>query len=591
MQGHDERNGPAVIGAIADELQDRLAQEENTSGLEIPATEASDYSISEYSSNSGDEEDESGGGLIRRGTSLLVKFIMPRHHLRLFAMGGVVRPFRASRTVTRESRIRSLQQLSSVIPEVARPSWRLLFLAMACVGAILVVVLVVSACSWLLIVALAALPWADAEGNVAPVTYLGVFPAVFWATFVCAGMFACSARDEFACKRIAAVLHQQWLVIFVATYLAVIPHLVVIYAVGTRRSIHYQLTHVTCVAFMCMYIWGSNYMSVKEVLSSESYLAYRAKKEALALQNGQTLPKAPTLVWAASKSSVPAFLIMAVILVYLFAVKAIYQAIHSSWWRLSVYGFALVVVKSGCEALIVKMLEPLARLPAFCDSILFMYENAVSLQARLLLLEEPDPTSLFVVAVVSGGWEFFLRLCYAVWLRRSLRRAGVVVSETLRQYEADENFDEAGVAVRQAVRRAKTVQTQAQLACSDACGDMVIEYVGANVAMLLMVYFGESAVFNFDFSVTSTSLVVAALPAQHIPEVPGREDMQKYRSGEVFVDLMSTFCEMTSGMDVVAYIRTQLRWRAIAAKCVYAFADIILGIFGRLFSLSRLDDY
>ena len=98
---------------------------------------------------------------------------------------------------------------------------------------------------------------------------------------------------------------------------------------------------------------------------------------------------------------------------------------------------------------------------------------------------------------------------------------------------------------------------------------MVVEYVGANVAMLLMVYFGNSPVFAFDTSVTSASLVVAALLAQHMPEV--------------VCDVMSTFCEMSSGMNIMAYLRSQLRWRAVAAKCAYTLSSIFWAMAARLF--------
>ena len=174
-----------------------------------------------------------------------------------------------------------------------------------------------------------------------------------------------------------------------------------------------------------------------------------------------------------------------------------------------------------------------------------------------------------VASILSGFWEFFLRICYVSLLRRSLRRAAKVVSDTLEQYEADETFDANRVAVAQAEHSVKMAEAKAQVACQDLCGDMVVEYVGANVAMLLMVYFGNSPVFAFDCSVTSASLVVAALLAQHVPEV--------------VCDVMSTFCEMSSGMDVMAYLRAQLRWRAVAAKCAYTLASIVWAMAGRLF--------
>ena len=154
-------------------------------------------------------------------------------------------------------------------------------------------------------------------------------------------------------------------------------------------------------------------------------------------------------------------------------------------------------------------------------------------------------------------------------LRRSLRRTGKIVSDTLEQYEADETFDADQVAVARSEHSVKMAQAKVQVACHDLCGDMVVEYVGANVAMLLVLYFGNSPVFAFDCSVTSASLVVAALLAQHVPEV--------------VCDVMSTICEMSSGMDIEAYVRAQLRWRVVAAKCVCTSFSILWAMAGRLF--------
>ncbi len=90
---------------------------------------------------------------------------------------------------------------------------------------------------------------------------------------------------------------------------------------------------------------------------------------------------------------------------------------------------------------------------------------------------------------------------------------------------------------------------------------MVVEYVGANC--------GSSPVFALDCSLTSASLVVLALLAQHVPE---------------FVcDVMSIFCEMSSGMDIIAYLRSQLRWRAVVAKCTYTSLSIVFAMAARLF--------
>ncbi len=144
-----------------------------------------------------------------------------------------------------------------------------------------------------------------------------------------------------------------------------------------------------------------------------------------------------------------------------------------------------------------------------------------------------------------------------------------MISDTLEQYEADETFDANQDAVAQAEHSVKMIEAEAQITCQDLCGDMVVEYVGTNCAMLLMVYFGNSPVFALDCSVTSASLVVAALLAQHVPEV--------------ICDVMSIFCELSSGMGIMAYLRAQFRWRAVVAKCTYTCLSIVLAIAARIF--------
>ncbi len=75
---------------------------------------------------------------------------------------------------------------------------------------------------------------------------------------------------------------------------------------------------------------------------------------------------------------------------------------------------------------------------------------------------------------------------------------GQAVSGTSQQYEA-----EKAVAVGQAEHSVEMIGARVQICCHNFCGGMVIEYLGAHVAMLWMVYFGNSPVFAFEFSVTS----------------------------------------------------------------------------------------
>ncbi len=103
----------------------------------------------------------------------------------------------------------------------------------------------------------------------------------------------------------------------------------------------------------------------------------------------------------------------------------------------------------------------------------------------LTILGEPNPAALLAASNLSAGlWEFSLRICDLRLLRRSIRRAGKAVSETIEQYEADETFETTQVAFAQAEQSVKRIEAKAQVYSQNLCGDMVIEYAGANVAIL-----------------------------------------------------------------------------------------------------------
>ena len=130
-------------------------------------------------------------------------------------------------------------------------------------------------------------------------------------------------------------------------------------------------------------------------------------------------------------------------------------------------------------------------------------------------------------------------------MRRSLRRAAKQVSDVLERYESDNRTQLSQInaldtsvpdeAADEAEHFAKQIIAKAKVFCQDLCGDMVVEYLGTNVAALLVVHLGSSSVFAIESSVTSASLVIAALAAQHAPEVA--------------CDVFSAFCEMASGYE------------------------------------------
>jgi len=201
---------------------------------------------------------------------------------------------------------------------------------------------------------------------------------------------------------------------------------------------------------------------------------------------------------------------------------------------------------------------------------LFLYEVFVSLQAKLLLLSEPDATALVAVGIASGVWEFSLRMFQLGLLRRAISRACELVSRA--EGDCTDDSDCQQLAIAAALLEVKHVQTRARIYLQNLCGDMIVEYLMTNVAMLLMIYFGGSAVFDFKFSGTSAAAVSIALLAQHVPEL-------------VF-DLCAIYFESMCGLDVVAYLRAQTQWHAPTVKCNWVFGSIVWALLARLLSTS-----
>ncbi len=271
--------------------------------------------------SSGNEKDESVRGLLLRafGSRITVALRISRLSSanRQSEVAGASR--RSRRKTTRMTRVESkerLQQLSIVIPKMVRPSWSLLFSAIASVAAIVTYAIVLSAFAWLVIVALAALPWADAQGKLEARLYLGSSAAIYMANSLLISTCFWAAFDNFSPGSFEAVWRRQWFVIMVVIAGTSIPYLVLIYAIGLDRSTCYRLGHMFGAAFSGVICWATNYILAKDTISFTSYLVHVAKKQARAERDGKPPPRKPLLAWAVCKKSLPVLTVMAVACVY-----------------------------------------------------------------------------------------------------------------------------------------------------------------------------------------------------------------------------------------------------------------------------------
>ena len=85
---------------------------------------------------------------------------------------------------------------------------------------------------------------------------------------------------------------------------------------------------------------------------------------------------------------------------------------------------------------------------------------------------------------------------------------------------------------------------------------MVIEYVGPNIAMALVLMFGLCLPIYNTGTTFSTETVLLALLAQHGPEL--------------LCDAAAMFFEIRAGLDLVGFLQGMLKWRVFANKALCA---------------------
>lgn len=292
---------------------------------------------------------------------------------------------------------------------------------------------------------------------------------------------------------------------------------------------------------------------------SENFKTKWADKIKKAKEKGQKAPVLESQLKTAFRNSVPVFILLATAYIYIFTVHPLFKSCKYDYERTLVYFLSLCIVKSGGEKILKYTLEKNG-LPDFgADLTLFIYELVMSMQARLLLLSMPSATSLFLASAVTAIWEFALRMFFVLKHIRDGKKFKNFTEKKL--FKTKEEFN----------KKYKEHKRKAFVLTSNTCGDMVVEYVGANAAMAIYVSFsGMKDAFRFasfggeNVELTFTMVVLSPL-AQHVPEL--------------VCDFIAMWYESRAGLKVKEYFYKQMSIRYILPKLVVTLYCVFVVLF------------
>lgn len=290
---------------------------------------------------------------------------------------------------------------------------------------------------------------------------------------------------------------------------------------------------------------------------SEDFKAKWAAKVQRAKQLGKKEPVLRSIGSTALKNCVPVFIVLVFAYLYVFTIHPLFKACVYDYQRTLVYILSLCIVKSGGEKLLKYVIEEIILVPErFADMILFTYEMVLSLEARLLLLSMPSTEAVFFTAILTALWEFSLRMFFVSRHRKK--------GETLEGMAKD-----TSVSYKFFTKKYKRYVRKAVVLTSNTCGDMVVEYAGANAAMAIYVCFsGKIAAFRFasfsgDNNKLTLIMALSSLAAQHVPEM--------------ICDTLSIWFEVRAGLRVTEYFSLQAKsFDVIVAKLSLVFCSAFI---------------
>ena len=220
-----------------------------------------------------------------------------------------------------------------------------------------------------------------------------------------------------------------------------------------------------------------------------------------------------------------------------------------------------LLVKSGGEKSIKILLVKLRNTPArSVDLVLFTYEFFASLVMRMLLLAQPDQRTVLIGSVVTAVWEFTLRMGF-LWRYHKQLLGIFVLHAEMESYSDLANMPDEKMAAF--VRQVKAQQRRAMVLTANTSGDMIVEYLSANSAMIILLYAADlHGAFALPGEGLTTSQAALALLAQHGPEL--------------VCDAAATYAEMRLGLPVAKYMRQQRQPHVVLAKLLIATAQVFL---------------
>ena len=357
-------------------------------------------------------------------------------------------------------------------------------------------------------------------------------------------------------------------------YFALVAGLVA--ALGPTAYLSAYLDYVLVAAACFALVVAAHFSVIVSAEAAPEFKARWAAKVARRAEEGKPPPRRRSRLKQALKSALPTLLIIVVVMFYVFAIHPLHAACDTDLQRVAVYALSLVLVKSGGEKVLKYLLERvLPKVPeTMADFLLFGYELNMSVQARLLLLSTPNPSVVFATSVLTALWEVGLRLFFIFRFSKRCRQvkaqAALVVDLEQRLGEdEDSGGDDAKLATELKVaaarlrRMERLNQRESAVLTANTGGDMVVEYLSANMAMAILVGFGDSrAAFRFQGGAPSKTLVALALAAQHVPEL--------------VCDAVATMAEVRAGLPVREYFEDQLTWRVLPPKAGIVLLTVFL---------------
>lgn len=448
--------------------------------------------------------------------------------------------------------LRSLPPVSSIS---VNNVWEMLQ-STACM---LLVVIILTAASAAIVAALSMFLWRRPEFVVCAFPAMWVAGIVLQHWFFDAVLMPQGATVDTLKTSFFNICHP----VCMSVVLGIVAYVIVIFAAGLHRMVAWDAP----IAFCALWKYSCDLSIISwRRYRHEASEDFRATWEAKCLRAARLCRPTPKRrpQWKSVLYSMgPLLIVNGVGCLFIFGILPLHGLVNNGVYRGVVYTVAVVVVKTGGKKMVARSLETrLGTSGDFVDGILFVYNLAMSLLARLMLLREPDAAALLVLGVLSGIWELLIR---ALQVGRVTRDQHVV---RRRLQEAQDFALVAGRSISEVnehvslCKAAVEKHAQHRAVVSTSIGaDCIVEYLATNISMLMLLLFehAESCLQfgTIDLAVDRISL---ALLAQHGPEL--------------VADVVAMTYELSAGLNIWAYFRQQFNSGALSFKIILCFSVV-----------------